>query len=402
MTVQQRLDQPSTTDPDDAPRDLVVFSGQGAQTPHMGKGLYRALPAFREVYDEAADVLGHDLVLVGEGSGDSFRRPEVVQPLLVAFGVAAWAALRAETGVRPVAFAGHSLGEVAALVAAGSLDLRTALRFARERGRAMGACPPGAMAVVIGPSADVVETACRQVASGVVGVANVNLPDQTVVSGEQSALDAACAALRADGAIVKPLRITVAAHSDLMAAAERTLADVVGGLTVADPATPVLSTLTGEPLVDAEAVRTNLHAAMTRRVDWVGVMAAAAPYDITRVLECGPRTVLRDLAVALRPEATSLAVTDAAGLDLLGLRHSAADVPGSARRALRLLAGTPRRVHTPERHQAARAAYARLQEIVDAPDGVDPAVVQDLLVEGMVAKGFDEAATSELAAMGGW
>lgn len=379
----------------DAPAWAVVFSGQGTQTPHMGKVHHRGLEPFREAYAEAREVLGLDLLAVGEGTGDDFETPEVVQPLLVAFGVASWRSLAA-TGVRPRILAGHSLGEVAAFVAADALDFESALLFARERGRAMAACPPGAMSVVIGLAADEVAEHCTRCGGGGVSVANRNLPDQVVISGEQAALTAVTEALEDSGAVVKPLRITLAAHSAMMAEAETRLAEYVSGLTVRTPQIPVLSTLTGTELDGPDAVRANLSGAMTRCVDWVAVTEALRERGVERVVECGPRTVLRDLVAAMLPDVPASSVADTEGLALLGIGHEGTDVRAMAERGLRLLIGTPRLMHEPAEMATTERLYARLQEVVDRPEEVEPEQVGQLVDAALLAKGLDENTRARL------
>lgn len=375
----------------------VVFSGQGAQTPHMGKLHHRFLEVFRLAYSEAGEVLGLDFLTLGEGTGADFQVAEIVQPLLVAHGVASWRAL-AEAGLRPRWVAGHSLGEIAALVAAEAIDFETALRFARERGRAMGACPPGGMRVVVGLDAHEVTAWCERHGDGEVALANRNLPDQTVISGSERALPAVVAALEEAGAVVQPVRVSLAAHSSLMAGAEERLERFAGDLKVHAPSVPVLSTLTGEALVDAEDVRANLSRAMTRSVDWVAVVAALRRSGVEQVIECGPRTVLRDLVRAMAPDVAAASVVDADGLALLGISVEETDTRAFAQRALRLVVGTPRRSHDMLAMAATVEAFARLQQVVDSPESSGPDDVRRLLDEALAAKGFDLNTRTRLVA----
>jgi len=186
-------------------RLAVVFPGQGAQIPDLGRGLVRDHPVAREVYAEAQDALGYDLIRAGEDRFGELSDTAVVQPLLVAFGIAAWRALRAETGLSAVAMAGHSLGEITALACAGCLEPGAALRLAETRGRLMAQCPPGGMAVVFGLPADEVAEICEGV-DGRVTVANRNLPDQCVISGDAAGVEAVTALLTAAKAVAKPTR----------------------------------------------------------------------------------------------------------------------------------------------------------------------------------------------------
>src|SRR5579883_3498751 len=166
-----------------------LFPGQGSQVPGMGKELAERYPAARQTFEEADDALGYKLSqLCFEGPEDQLRLTEITQPAILTASVAAWRVLR-EKGVSTAYVAGHSLGEYSAHVAAGTLSLANAVRTVRNRGRYMQEAVPageGAMAAILGISAEVVTNVCADAAretNQVVSAANMNSPEQTVISG---------------------------------------------------------------------------------------------------------------------------------------------------------------------------------------------------------------------------
>jgi len=291
----------------------VLFAGQGSQVPSMGRSLAREHPSARDVYARAENALGFDLLRAGDDIHGEFDRGEVVQPALLAYGAAAWATM-ASAGLRTDAVAGHSLGEMAALVCAEALDLEEALQLAQLRGRLMARCRAGRMAVVFGLDADVVADVCASVPVGEVVVANRNSREQCVVSGDLLAVETAARALAAQGGVVKALSVEVAAHSPLMKPAEAEFAAAVERSGVQAPRVAVISSLTGMPFVDADEVRQTLTAALTRCVDWPrsvrGVLASGAE----ALVEAGPKCVLRDLVLADQPATRALSFGAPGGL----------------------------------------------------------------------------------------
>ncbi|WP_432192487.1 amino acid adenylation domain-containing protein [Streptomyces sp. bgisy027] len=229
------------------PRTVFLLPGQGAQRPGQGRALYRSAPVFREVIDEASSltgpVLGRSLAdwcLDPRTDPGELARTEVAQPLLVAFGVGLARQL-AHWGVTADAVAGHSVGEIAAACAAGSLSLAEAVGFAAERGRLVGGLArPGAMAAVRGDEDTVAEFL------GPVSVAAVNGPGQVVISGAEDAVEQALADLSRRGVATRRLRVSHAFHSPLLGPALDPLRDAAKALTVRQGALPMLSTVSGE------------------------------------------------------------------------------------------------------------------------------------------------------------
>ncbi|MFH8350195.1 ACP S-malonyltransferase [Streptomyces sp. NPDC018045] len=377
-------------------RTAVLFPGQGFQRAHLGKDLYRSHQACRDVYDEAAAELGYDLIAAGERLGVLSARHDIVQPLLVAYGLAAWAAA-AKCGVEPCVMAGHSLGEITALAAAGALSTTDAVRLARLRGTWMSECPDGDAWLVFGPSGDQVREACDNSPSGEVWLANRNMPDQSVVSGTAAGLEAVREPLQAIGATVKALGIGTPVHCPLGTYAADRMVQAAADTPVTAPLVPVLSTLTGERLDTADQVRGNLSATLTSCVDWVAVTSGVRAVHPDLVLECGPKTVLRDLTRSMWPGVQAYAVTDPDGVALLAGKPGCASVRDYTLRAMRLVIGTPCLDQSPEQRRRTKAAYTQLRDLLDSLDddpsgtGAGTDRVDRLLREALLAKGLGES-----------
>ena len=284
-------------------RTALLFPGQGSQFPGMGRALYEAFPQARAAFQEADEALGWPLSeLCFSGSEEELRRTENTQPALLTVSVAAHRALAAR-GVRPVAAAGHSLGEYSALVAAGSLDLATAVRLVRNRGRYMQEAVPegqGSMAAVLGLDDEVVQEVCadvRQAGTGVVEPANYNAPGQVVIAGSRAAVEAAMQAARARGARrVLPLNVSAPFHCSLMAPAAERLAVDLAGVAFADPAFPVVRNIDAEPLTRGEQVAESLRLQVTSPVRWVDCLRRLEEMGCDTWVEVGAGRVLAGLA----------------------------------------------------------------------------------------------------------
>ncbi len=281
-----------------------VFPGQGAQSVGMGRALWEASPAARTLYAQADDLLGRPLSrLCFEGPEEVLRATVNAQPALFVTSLACLAALQEAWGgplPAPRCLAGHSLGELTALVAAGALAFAEGLRLVQERGRLMqqaGEQQQGTMAAVLGLTREAVEAACQAVQDhGPVVVANDNAPGQVVVSGTPEAVAAVVERLRQAGARrIVPLNVSGAFHSPLMATAAAAFAALVEGAAIGDPQVPVISNVTAEPLTSAAAVRHELRQHLLASVRWAESVRTMARLGVTRVLEIGPGTVLSGL-----------------------------------------------------------------------------------------------------------
>ncbi|MFB4304031.1 ACP S-malonyltransferase [Actinomadura sp. NTSP31] len=274
-----------------------VFSGQGAQRAGMA-GYWADDPAAARLFAAASDVLGHDLAAAASGPG-GLGRTEVAQPLLFVCGVAAHRAL-GEHGVRPGAVAGHSLGEFAALVAAGALDFEEALAVVARRAAAMSAAcaaAPGAMCAVVGPdAAELAAAACALREPGeTLVVANRNGPRQVVLSGTGTAVARAEAAIGSRGGRAVRLKVEGAFHSPLMEPASRALAAALADLTWHAPDCWVIPNVTGEPTRDHGLLAELLGRHLLSPVQWARTAGALIRLGTGRVVECGPKPVLTAL-----------------------------------------------------------------------------------------------------------
>lgn len=279
-----------------------VFPGQGSQSLGMLGELAAAHAEVREAFEEASNGAGVDLwTLTQQGPEEQLNQTELTQPALLAAGVAVWRAWIARGGAQPAQFAGHSLGEYAALVAAGALTLAEGARLVRERGRLMQAAVPagsGAMAAVLGADDTLVAEVCTQVSNeSVVVPANYNSPGQIVIGGHADALDRALAELANRGVkkAVK-LAVSVPSHTPLMRGAATQLGEFMQLLSWNMPDRPVVQNADARAHASVEAIRDALVRQLYLPVRWTECVLALQANGATRLVECGPGKVLGGLA----------------------------------------------------------------------------------------------------------
>lgn len=298
-----------------------VFPGQGSQAVGMGRDLYEQSSAVRAIFDYADSALDLPLSrLCFEGPRDQLMATENAQPALLVTSFALLTAL-AETNsglvdvvAQQAAFvAGHSLGEYSALVAAGALDLPTALRLVRRRGELMAAASDGMMTAIMGLDAGTLEQICREVApDGAVVIANYNSPGQLVISGTQAAVEQVARLAKERGAKrVQPLKVSAAFHSPLMREAAAGLVSAIIEAGIADARIPVVGNVTAEPLVHAEAIRHELAVQVTAPVRWITSVQYMLAQGVDTFVEIGPGSVLTRLIKRIAPEAQLINVCDA-------------------------------------------------------------------------------------------
>ena len=298
-----------------------MFPGQGAQFVGMGKDLYDQFASARALYDLADDILGFPLSRICfEGPEDELQQTRNTQP---AIAVTSLALLRVATEVspalleRPTFVAGHSLGEYAALVAAGSLDFATAIRLLRARGEAMqlaGERNPGTMAAVLGLDISDCEEICRE--SGA-EICNVNAPGQIVIGGRREAVVRALDYAKARGAAkVIPLSVSGAFHSTLMKGAADTMVHHVATASVEDPGLPVIANCSGLPISNELAVRNELVDQICRPVQWSNTVEFLGEQGVTTFIEFGPGRVLTGIIKRMLRKSTCVNVNDAASVEV--------------------------------------------------------------------------------------
>lgn len=297
----------------------ALFPGQGSQRVGMGRALYEASKAAREVLDRAEAALPGLLRLVWEGPEEELRRTENQQPALLAVGYAAYRAFLEAGGKEPHLAAGHSLGEWTAHVAAGTLGLEEALRLVRLRGRYMQEAVPegvGAMAAILKLPLSEIEAIVREVDG--VEIANLNAPEQTVISGRKEAVEEASRRLREKGGRTVFLPVSAPFHSSFMAPAKERLAQDLAQLTLKRPRLPVYSNVTARPEEDPERIRTLLLEQITHPVRWVEILLDMEARGLRRFLEFGSGEVLKGLVERTLKGAQALSVRDPESLKEIG------------------------------------------------------------------------------------
>lgn len=274
----------------------IVFPGQGSQYPGMADA-WTQHPASRAVLDEVSEAMGRDLAASCHDEA-LLATTEFVQPALFACDVAAARVLEAE-GVRTAAAAGHSLGEYAALVAAGALDLIPAMHAVIERGAAMQMASeqrPGTMTALLGPTTEEAAELCEIAGRGdVLAVANENAAKQTVLSGSVEAIERVEELARSRGAKAIRLNVAGAFHSPLMQPALARVREAVAALDIREPAFPVVPNVSGRPTTEPSAIRDQLARHVVSPVRWSRSVEAMAATGVDAFVEVGPGDVLTKL-----------------------------------------------------------------------------------------------------------
>lgn len=278
-----------------------VFPGQGSQSVGMLADVAEKFPEIKVTFDEASEVLGVDLwALIQEGPAEVLNRTDMTQPALLTASVALWRIWSEQGGASPAFMSGHSLGEYSALVCAGALDFKDAVKLVNKRGLFMQAAVPagkGAMAAIIGLDDAAIETACAQAEQGeVVSAVNYNSPGQVVIAGQTDAVNRAIDLCKEAGAKrALPLPVSVPSHCALMKPAADQLAAELETITIKAPVIPVVQNVTADVTTDPETIKANLVQQLYRPVLWVDCVNFMAGNGIERMLECGPGKVLSGL-----------------------------------------------------------------------------------------------------------
>jgi [acyl-carrier-protein] S-malonyltransferase len=298
-----------------------IFPGQGSQAPGMGRELAETYEAAREVFEEADDALGFALSrLCFEGPAEELQLTENTQPAILTASVAALRAAEAEGLPRPDFVAGHSLGEYSALVAAGSLSLRDAVRVVRKRGSYMQEAVPvgeGAMAAVLGAGIETVEAVCAEARreGEVCGPANINAPSQIVIAGSAAAVERAMPLLKQRGAKrVIPLKVSAPFHCALMLPAQERLAADLAQVEFRDFDVPLVTNADAAVIRSGAAARDSLIRQVSSPVRWRETLELLMGEGVDVFVELGPGKVLSGLVRHTVPQARGLNVEDTASL----------------------------------------------------------------------------------------
>ncbi|MGD2114978.1 MAG: ACP S-malonyltransferase [Acidobacteriota bacterium] len=304
------------------PRYAFVFPGQGSQKVGMGRDWADAFPASREVFDEADRILGFSLSrLCWEGPEDELTLTANLQPALLTTSVAILRAVET-TPARPVAVAGHSLGEYSALVAAGALELADALRLVRRRGELMQEAVPvgvGAMAAILALDDETVEGVVEEVAGDdVLAVANKNAPGQVVLAGHVAAVERAVELAKERGGKARMVPVSAPFHCPLMEPARRGLEPLLRETRFRDPAVPVVTNVDAAPVETGEAAREALIRQVDGAVRWVeSVEWMVDRAGVGAFVEVGPGNVLSGMIRRIRQEPERITLKDPSGLAAL-------------------------------------------------------------------------------------
>lgn len=298
-----------------------MFPGQASQYAGMGKDLQDNFAAAREVFDEADDALGFAVSrMCFEGAAEELQLTENTQPAILTVSVAAFRAAQAEGFAAPDFVAGHSLGEYSALVAAGGLTLRDAVRTVRLRGRYMQEAVPvgvGAMAAVMGAEQGLLDEVCREAAAGeVCSPANINSASQIVIAGNAGAIDRALGLLKERG-VRKAIKLNVSApfHCALMQPAQERLAADLARIEFHDLRFPLVTNVDAAPITDGEKAREALIRQVSSPVRWHESIERLMAQGVETFVEMGPGKVLCGLLRQINREARGLNVEDAASLE---------------------------------------------------------------------------------------
>jgi len=296
-----------------------LFPGQGSQAVGMGKNLAEHHPIAKQTFEEADDALGMKLSqLCFEGPEDQLRLTENTQPAILTVSIAAWRVLD-DKGVKAALVAGHSLGEYSAHVAAGTLSFADAVRAVHNRGKYMQEAVPvgtGAMAAIIGMSIDAVVTLCADAAQGeVCEPANINSPDQIVISGHAAAIERAVKLADERGAKrAKVLPVSAPFHCSLMQPAQDRLAKDLESLNFSPPQVPVIANVYAKPVEDAVSSREALIRQVTGAVKWSECVQVLISRGVQTLVEVGPGKVLSGLMRQIDRTKKAVNVEDEASL----------------------------------------------------------------------------------------
>ena len=279
----------------------LVFPGQGSQHLGMLRELAKEQPLVRETFHAASSILGYDLWLLAQnGPQEKLDQTQFTQPSLLTAEVAIFRCWEALGGPSPHVMAGHSLGECAALVCAKALRFTDAIRLVENRGRYMQEAVPtgkGAMGVIIGLNKSQIKMICKKSAQNmIVKPANLNSPNQTVISGDVLAVDHALALARNEGAIIaKHISVSVPAHSPLMQPAAERFARDLAEITVSSPKIPIIHNVDVVEHQRAKAIRNALVKQLVDPVRWVETIQKIVSQGIKFFGECGPNNKLSGL-----------------------------------------------------------------------------------------------------------
>jgi len=302
-------------------KTAIIFTGQGAQSPGMGKDVAAACPAAAEVFARANEVVGYDLrARCFEGPAEVLEQTDIQQPAIFTTSVAIWRATNdgRDLPERPVAMAGLSLGEYTALYAAGSLTFEDALRLVKRRGELMqaaAAAVPSGMVSVMGLDASRIENICHEAqVAGMIRPANFNCPGQIVLSGTKQACAAVVPLIEKAGGRAVPLKVAGAFHSPIMQPAAEGLAKMLADTPIRPTQIRVIANVNCQPHGEPDTIRQHLIAQLTSPVLWQGCIERMLGDGAERFVEIGPGRILTGLLKKISRQTPVVNVSTAEGV----------------------------------------------------------------------------------------
>ena len=297
----------------------VIFPGQGSQYIGMGLDFYQNYQVAKHIFTTADNILNDSLTkVIFTGPDDELKLTVNTQPAILLTSLAIWEVVREELGLKVDYLAGHSLGEYSALAAAGSISIAEALQLVRKRGRYMEEAVPageGTMAAIMGMEQDELTKLCAEVtAEGYsVELANINTPNQIVISGTKNGVEIAGERAKEQGARrVIPLSVSGPFHSRLMQPAKEQLAQAVENAAIQDARIPVVTNVTALPETSAEEIKNNLIKQVVSPVQWTNSVEWLVEAGVDTFIEVGPGKVLSGLVKKIAKEVQVFAIEDLA------------------------------------------------------------------------------------------
>jgi [acyl-carrier-protein] S-malonyltransferase len=300
-------------------KTAFVFPGQGSQYVGMGKDLWENFDEVKSLYEDASSALGYDVkALSFDGPQEELNKTYRTQPCLLTASIAVQTVLTLK-GVVPDVVAGHSLGEYSALVAAGAIPLKEAVRLTEKRGEFMQEAVKegeGLMAAIIGLGRNKVDEICLSVESGYVSPANYNCPGQIVIAGEKKAVEDAMKLAKEAGAKrALPLAVSAPSHCILMLGASSRLGELLDTIELKDPVVPLVNNADAMFLVNSEKIKVSLVKQLNSPLLWEDSIRNILNKGINTFIEAGPGKVLSGLIKRIEPAARIFNVEDMKSLD---------------------------------------------------------------------------------------
>jgi [acyl-carrier-protein] S-malonyltransferase len=302
-------------------KSAFVFPGQGSQSVGMLAEIAAEYSIVKQTFQEASDALAYDVwKLVSGGPEELLNQTDRTQPIMLTAGIAMWRVWQSVSDIKPAYFAGHSLGEYTALVAADAINFTDAVKLVELRGQYMQQAVPageGAMAAILGLDDDVVREVCNEAsAAGVVEAVNFNSPGQVVIAGSVEAVKKATEIASDKGAkraLILP--VSVPSHCALMQPAAEQLANKLNEIDIRMPTTPVIHNASVTSAVDVDAIKSLLAQQLYSPVRWVETIQWLAAQNVDHIVECGPGKVLAGLTKRIDKSLTALPLFDIATLE---------------------------------------------------------------------------------------